>query len=57
MDADDQVHLAATAATRKGVQPVATLQVNGGVSAAAAVGQTLTFSLQASVPSDAGAKV
>jgi hypothetical protein len=47
---DGQVHVPATAADRKGIQPVVDLKVNGGERAEVAVGEVVTFTGQIAVP-------
>jgi hypothetical protein len=47
---DGQVQVPATAAQRKGIQPVVHLEVNGGERAEIAVGEAVTFSAQIDVP-------
>jgi hypothetical protein len=51
---DTQVVVPATAAERKGIQPVVTLTANGGARAEVAVGQPVTFSGTIEVPADTG---
>jgi hypothetical protein len=51
---DGQVEVPAMAAERKGIQPVVTLSVNGGMSTEAKVGQPVTFSGSIEVPPGAG---
>jgi hypothetical protein len=43
---DGQVHVPASAAERKGIQPVVHLKVNGGERAEVAVGEVVTFTAQ-----------
>jgi hypothetical protein len=52
--ADNQVVVPATAAERKGVQPVVTLKVNGQARADVTVGQLVSFSGVVEVPTDTG---
>ncbi|HUC35493.1 MAG TPA: PKD domain-containing protein [Acidimicrobiales bacterium] len=47
---DGQVHVPATAAERKGIQPVVHLEVNGGERAEVAAGEAVTFTAQIAVP-------
>jgi hypothetical protein len=47
---DGQVHVPASAAERKGIQPVVHIKVNGGERAEVAVGETITFTAQIAVP-------
>ena len=47
---DGQVHVPASAAERKGIQPVVHLEVNGGERAEVAVGEAVTFTAQIEVP-------
>ena len=47
---DGQVHVPASAAERKGIQPVVHLEVNGGERAEVAVGEAVTFTAQIAVP-------
>jgi hypothetical protein len=47
---DGQVHVPASAAQRRGIQPVVHLEVNGGTRAEVAVGERVTFSAQIEVP-------
>jgi hypothetical protein len=47
---DGQVHVPASAAERKGVQPVVHLKVNGGERAEVAVGEAVTFTAHIEVP-------
>jgi hypothetical protein len=47
---EGQVHVPATAADRKGIQPVVDLMVNGGERAQVAVGEAVTFTAQITVP-------
>ena len=47
---DGQVHVPASAAKRKGIQPVVHLKVNGGERAEPAVGEAVSFSAQIEVP-------
>jgi purine nucleoside phosphorylase len=54
---DGQVQVPPTAAERKGVQPVVTLNANGGVRAEVAVGETVEFSAVIEVPPGAGTVV
>jgi hypothetical protein len=51
---DSQVEVPVTAAERKGIQPVVTLTVNGGVRAEVTVGQPVTFSGTIEVPPGTG---
>jgi len=51
---DGQVQIAATARERKGVQPVVTVQANGGVRADVKVGQAVNFSADVETPPKAG---
>ena len=46
---DGQVHVPASAAERKGIQPVVHLKVNGGERAEVAVGEAVTFTTQIAV--------
>lgn len=56
VDADNQVHVTGTAATRKGVQPVVTLSAKGaeGGSVDAAAGKAVSFGAKAQVPPGGG---
>jgi hypothetical protein len=54
---DGQVQVPPTAAERRGIQPVVTLTVNGGVCAKVAVGETVEFSAVIEVPPGAGTVV
>jgi hypothetical protein len=54
VDAETQVQLPATAGARKGLQPVVRLTVDGGERADVAVGQTVTFTANITVPNGAG---
>ena len=47
---DGQVHVPASAAQRKGIQPVVHLEVNGAERAEVAVGEAVTFTAQIEVP-------
>src|SRR5207244_7219248 len=47
---DGQVHVPASAAERKGIQPVVHLKVNGGERAEVAAGEPVTFTAQIEVP-------
>jgi hypothetical protein len=51
---DGQVQVPATAAQRKGIQPVVHLEVNGGERAEIGVGEAVTFSAQIEVPPGSG---
>jgi hypothetical protein len=51
---DSQVEVPATAAERRGIQPVVTVTVNGGARADVAVGQPVTFSGVIEVPPHTG---
>ena len=51
---DAQVEVPPTAESRKGIQPVVELKVNGGVRAEVAVGQPLTLSATIEVPPNTG---
>lgn len=51
---DGQVIVPPTAVERKGIQPVVTLKVNGGVRADVKVGQTVTFTAVVEVPPHSG---
>jgi hypothetical protein len=51
---DGQVLVPDTAAARKGIQPVAHVQVDGGVRSDVAVGQEVTFTAQVEVPPGTG---
>jgi hypothetical protein len=51
---DGQVELPATAAERKGIQPVVALAANGGVRAEVPVGEPVAFSGRIELPSDTG---
>jgi hypothetical protein len=51
---EGQVHVPASAAERKGIQPVVHLQANGGDRAEVAVGEAVAFSAQIEVPSAPG---
>ena len=51
---DGQVHVPASAAERKGIQPVVQLTVNGGEHAEVRVGEALTFLAQIEVPPGPG---
>ena len=51
---DGQVHVPASAAERKGIQPVVHLKVNGGDRAQVAVGDAVTFSAYVEVPTAPG---
>jgi len=51
---DGQVQVPATAAERKGIQPVVTVKANGGARADVAVGQPVTLSAVIEVPPQAG---
>jgi hypothetical protein len=51
---DGQVQVPPTAAERRGIQPVVTVNVNGGARAEVAVGQSVTFSAVIEVPRDTG---
>jgi hypothetical protein len=51
---DSQVEVPATAAERKGIQPVVTVTANGGVRAEVVVGQAVTFSAVIGVPPGTG---
>jgi hypothetical protein len=47
---DGQVHVPASAAERKGIQPVVHLKVNGGERADVAAGEAVTFTAQIEAP-------
>ena len=47
---DGQVHVPASAAERRGIQPVVHLKVNGGERAEVAAGEAVTFTAQIEVP-------
>jgi hypothetical protein len=51
---DGQVHVPATARERKGIQPVVSVQANGGARAELPAGQTVTFHADIEVPSKTG---
>lgn len=51
---DSQIQVPATAALRKGIQPVVELKVNGGESAEVEVGQPVTFAAKIEVPPNTG---
>lgn len=51
---DGQIRLPATAAARRGIQPVVHLTANGGVRAEVAVGETVEFSALVEVPPGTG---
>ncbi len=51
---DGQIHLPATAAERRGIQPVVDLTANGGVRAEVAVGEMVNFSALVEVPPGTG---
>ena len=51
---DGQIQLPATAAARRGIQPVVDLTANGGVRAEVAVGETVRFSALVEVPPGTG---
>ena len=51
---DGQVVVPASAAVRKGIQPVVRLQANGGLRAAARVGETVEFEAVVEVPPGTG---
>lgn len=52
-----QVHVPASAAERKGIQPVVDLKVNGGELAEVAMGEVVTFTAQIAVPPGPGGVV
>jgi hypothetical protein len=54
---DGQVHLPASAAERKGIQPVVHLKVNGGERAEVRVDEAVTFTAQIEVPPSRGSVV
>jgi hypothetical protein len=54
---DAQVEVPPKAESRKGIQPIVELKVNGGVRAEVAVGQPVTFSATAEVPPNTGKMV
>ena len=54
---DGQVRVPASAADRKGIQPVVHLSVNGGVRAEVAVGETVAFTAEIAVPPAPGSVV
>jgi hypothetical protein len=54
---DGQVQVPATAAERRGLQPVVTLLANGGVRAEVSAGMPVTFSATIDVPPDTGTVV
>jgi hypothetical protein len=54
---DGQVHVPATAADRRGVQPVIDLSADGGVRADVTVGDAVSFTADIEVPSGAGGPV
>ncbi len=54
---DGQVHVPASAAERKGIQPVVHLKVNGRERAEVAVGEAVTFTAQIAVPPAPGRAV
>ncbi len=54
---DGQVHVPASAADRKGIQPVVHLTANGGERAEVAAGDVVTFTAQIEVPPQAPGKV
>jgi hypothetical protein len=51
---DGQVHVPVTATTRKGIQPVVTVEANGGARAEVAVGDAVAFAADIAVPPGAG---
>ncbi len=54
---DGQVHVPASAAERRGIQPVVDLEVNGGERAEVAAGEAVTFTAQIQVPPAPGTVV